>query len=104
MDEPRTPVTIEDALYLAPLPQTNHPKCPPLPLINIEERQLRELLGFFGFVMTFDEFVDKLREVRDRYNYAFLTAMDDEDFADIRHSHLEMVEDLSFIDHVIRLK
>lgn len=102
-DELRPVITIEEALAFCDSPQKNHPVCPPIEMVGIEEHELRKLLHFFRWVMPFSEFRQELAAIKDRYNYSFLTAMDDEDFAGIRHSNLEMLADLSLLDHIIRM-
>lgn len=102
-DELRPVITIEEALAFCDSPQKNHPVCPAIEMVGIEEHELRKLLHFFRWVMPFSEFREELAAIKDRYNYSFLTAMDDEDFAGIRHSNLEMLADLSLLDHIIRM-
>ena len=102
-DELRPVITIEEALAFCDSPPKNHPVCPAIEMVGIEEHELRKLLHFFRWVMPFSEFREELAAIKDRYNYSFLTAMDDEDFAGIRHSNLEMLADLSLLDHIIRM-
>jgi len=101
-DELRPAMTIDEALAFDDSP-INHPKCPPYDLVGIDERQLKRLLDFFRFQMSFDEFREEIGDIRNRYTYAFLSAMDDEDFAGIYHSNIEMTADLSLLEKIANM-
>ena len=101
-DELRPAMTIDEALAFDDSP-INHPKCPPYDLVGIDERQLKRLLDFFRFQMSYDEFREEIGDIRNRYTYAFLSAMDDEDFAGIYHSNMEMTADLSLLEKIANM-